>query len=642
MFPKIPSCLLSACLALATSASAFASAVIDDDFGDGVLDSTTWAVLRPYTSSGASNGISQVTEADGVARFESLGTLVSAVDVPEAIDVTGRMRFTGSTVDVFWIKLRTDGSNANHPARALDNGVSFQINMGTEGNDVTLWIREFSYPVSNPQTLATHSMTIPFNTWTDFRITDDGQDVAFYIDDLVTPKLTASSNIRFGDRIGLHNREVNGAVVELDFLRVETVIEAIPPDPVFFEGFEQPDVASYPNSNGNWLLFGPTSSGRTGSSASRGTSFVGDSGNTWTVDSGNIDLVIEWEADEGNQSIDLNGFEAGSLFTEIELSRGIYGMAFSFSEHPALGDRTADMDVSVDGVSVPGAPFTADFPIVGGNMIYDRIEIPFAVSAAGLHAFRFTSLRQGTSDDSLGSVIDAFSIIPLEEAEASVLNGGFSQGNVGFESDYTASATVGLDAQYTVGTNPNDHHGSFASFGDHTSGDGLMFIANGTGGLVVWRQEVPVAFDQDYYIEFFAASIHDLSPANLELRIDGTAVGSTLNLGPSGDWRRYSALWNSGEGGTVTLEIVDVEPAGVGNDFALDDISMFAVPEPSLFKAVGIEFFAVTGRTYQVQVSEDMETWMDYGAPVTGDGAVHEVMARIPEDRKLFFRIQEM
>jgi hypothetical protein len=69
---------------------------------------------------------------------------------------------------------------------------------------------------------------------------------------------------------------------------------------VFSESFETPVVSTYPDTNGFWLLYGPGASAGTGSSASRGLSFVGDSGLTWNVDAGNIDIVaVEWNAHDG-------------------------------------------------------------------------------------------------------------------------------------------------------------------------------------------------------------------------------------------------------------------------------------------------------------------------------------------------------
>ena len=63
--------------------------------------------------------------------------------------------------------------------------------------------------------------------------------------------------------------------------------------------------------------------------------FIGDSGQEWIVDVGNIDLVgTEWVADTGVQSIDLHGWERGSLYTDVQLEVGEYALTFCCFQAP--------------------------------------------------------------------------------------------------------------------------------------------------------------------------------------------------------------------------------------------------------------------------------------------------------------------
>ena len=58
-------------------------------------------------------------------------------------------------------------------------------------------------------------------------------------------------------------------------------------------------------------------------------------------------------------------------------------------------------------------------------------------------------------------------------------NGDFSAGNTGFTSQYTYSPGNLLhEGTYTVDNNPHNDSIYGASFGDHTTGKGLMLIAN--------------------------------------------------------------------------------------------------------------------------------------------------------------------
>jgi hypothetical protein len=72
--------------------------------------------------------------------------------------------------------------------------------------------------------------------------------------------------------------------------------------------------------------------------------------------------------------------------------------------------------------------------------------------------------------------------LPLAGAMAQdlIVNGNFEAGNTGFSNDYNYSPTDMQSARtYCVVANPASVHGSWASFGDHTTSSGLMLVANG-------------------------------------------------------------------------------------------------------------------------------------------------------------------
>ena len=58
-----------------------------------------------------------------------------------------------------------------------------------------------------------------------------------------------------------------------------------------------------------------------------------------------------------------------------------------------------------------------------------------------------------------------------------ITNGDFEAGNTGFSSDYTFSpGNIWDPATYDIVSDPNDSHNLATSFGDHTTGDGLMMV----------------------------------------------------------------------------------------------------------------------------------------------------------------------
>jgi uncharacterized protein (TIGR03382 family) len=171
-----------------------------------------------------------------------------------------------------------------------------------------------------------------------------------------------------------------------------------------------------------------------------------------------------------------------------------------------------------------------------------------------------------------------------------IVNGDFSAGNAGFTSSYAfvapGAGNLYPEGVYTVDSNPQNSHNLFSSFGDHTSGSGLMMIANGSisVGFVVWEQNVTgFTPGQQYILNFWAASAHPSSPALLDVHANGTQLPGALQLpAVTGQWNLYTTTFTA-DAPNVLLSIQDGNFEPSGNDFVLDDISLLDVPEPSSF-----------------------------------------------------------
>ena len=191
-----------------------------------------------------------------------------------------------------------------------------------------------------------------------------------------------------------------------------------------------------------------------------------------------------------------------------------------------------------------------------------------------------------------------------------VVNPGFESGNTGFVTSYVytpgASPSASLNLrQYTIGTNPADHHSAGFSYGDHT-GNGNMMIVNGSNNTsdVVWQTAATIPIDSgtDYFFEAWASNWTYVPNfgSRLTFQVKGSA-GDWETLGTSsfdgavvGVWTPVSQVWNSGLSTTVELRILNAQSSAGGNDFALDDIHFSAessIPEPgtlALIAASGI------------------------------------------------------
>jgi hypothetical protein len=173
-----------------------------------------------------------------------------------------------------------------------------------------------------------------------------------------------------------------------------------------------------------------------------------------------------------------------------------------------------------------------------------------------------------------------------------LVNGDFEAGNTGFSSEYKfARLDTGL-LTYDIVKNPSQSHFLGASFGDHTSGAGLMFTANGANDLrrVLWRQVVSVVTNTAYQFSFWATPAvgpTDPDPSRIRMSINGNPIGSGFQLSnPPGAWQNFSADWNSGTSALATIELRLETTEQGGNDLAIDDLRFDLTAQERLARLV--------------------------------------------------------
>lgn len=163
-----------------------------------------------------------------------------------------------------------------------------------------------------------------------------------------------------------------------------------------------------------------------------------------------------------------------------------------------------------------------------------------------------------------------------------ITNGDFENGDQDFLTDYTLG--IGVTAQrYNITTDPSLNHPSAASYGDHTSGSGLMMAVNGATvpNQLVWGQQVSLTANTDYEFSIWVSSWISSNPAILVFDIGGISLGSVIAPSVNAVWEEYSFSFNSSAtSGPAFLSIIDTRLAFGGDDFALDDISLVEVSEP--------------------------------------------------------------
>jgi len=173
-----------------------------------------------------------------------------------------------------------------------------------------------------------------------------------------------------------------------------------------------------------------------------------------------------------------------------------------------------------------------------------------------------------------------------------ITNGDFENGNESFFTQYTYKVDyqgntneIYGEGEYAIVDDPNKVHSSATSFGDHTSGVGLMMAVNGStvsSQETVWSQQVDIDPNTVYTFSSWFASWHPMSPAELQISINDNTIGVADILPTTGIWSLFATTWNSGLNTSANIKIVDLNTIHGGNDFAIDDIRLTStVPEPS-------------------------------------------------------------
>lgn len=124
----------------------------------------------------------------------------------------------------------------------------------------------------------------------------------------------------------------------------------------------------------------------------------------------------------------------------------------------------------------------------------------------------------------------------------------------------------------------------YRSIGDHTTGHGNMFVANGsTTGGVVYKTTVNVTAGTTYYFGAWFANINVnfTNPYNMDIYVKGMKIGS-LSGAYNDNWYQKYAFWTATATESVRLEFKNTQLGNDGNDFAIDDIVFSPVVEETV------------------------------------------------------------
>jgi len=194
-------------------------------------------------------------------------------------------------------------------------------------------------------------------------------------------------------------------------------------------------------------------------------------------------------------------------------------------------------------------------------------------------------------------IVMCFMTFMSSNAQNLISNGGF-EGTGGYTSNYslipspTGNSTPG---QYAITTNPKPvNTANFVTSTDH-SGTGNMMIVDGQNNDIFYKYvNLPIQRGLDYTFTYWVKNVNNVTnAANPAPKIDLTlsnqcpctktliAGNSDVGAMPSG-WNKVSYTINVPGTGTayIHFELSTNSAGGGGNDFAIDDVSLYAPPAP--------------------------------------------------------------
>lgn len=191
-----------------------------------------------------------------------------------------------------------------------------------------------------------------------------------------------------------------------------------------------------------------------------------------------------------------------------------------------------------------------------------------------------------------------FTVTGFSSGDNRVTNGDFEQsGNCsqgyGFGSDYDCynpSSNVlyphSAEGGFSIHDNANYIHQDFHNPPNNAGHDKFMII-NGdpTAGApyrVIWTETISVRPGVQYAFSADVCTFVNRNYARLQFSINGTLIGEVFDARPSAQgWQTFYAIWEGSSSNTATITLVNLQTAGDGNDFGIDNISFYDLMECS-------------------------------------------------------------
>ncbi|MCH8902433.1 MAG: OmpA family protein [Bacteroidetes bacterium] len=164
-------------------------------------------------------------------------------------------------------------------------------------------------------------------------------------------------------------------------------------------------------------------------------------------------------------------------------------------------------------------------------------------------------------------------------SENLIINGGFGDGFVEFETEYNfvrGANTSREAAKFTIATYPFQFQSKWTACHDPADRGSPMMIVNGaTTEKFLWKQSVPVQPGNTYIFSMKVASAISHSVAKMQVSINGRILNNSIGASNTVClWKSVNATWESDKNSVAEVIIHNTNLESGGNDFVIDDISL--------------------------------------------------------------------
>jgi gliding motility-associated-like protein len=160
-----------------------------------------------------------------------------------------------------------------------------------------------------------------------------------------------------------------------------------------------------------------------------------------------------------------------------------------------------------------------------------------------------------------------------------IIDGDFELADNSFTSTYIQSPTgTTASGTYSILDNPSNASTSFSPCNDHTTSGVNMLVVNSStvANSPFWCRTVNLTPNTDYVFSMWATNIGNVNLSRLFVTVNGSQVNpTTFVVSPNCNWQEITFTWNSGTLSSADFCIVNQNTSATGNDFAVDDISLF-------------------------------------------------------------------